>query len=42
MRPIFHERVEIKTHYVINVGTNAAFVNPFKSGMAECLQIEFE
>jgi hypothetical protein len=30
MRPIFHERVEIKTHYVINVGTNAPFVNTRK------------
>jgi integrase/recombinase XerD len=28
MGPIFQERIEIKTHYVINVGTNSRFVNP--------------
>jgi hypothetical protein len=29
--PVFQERIEIKTHYAINVGTNARFVNPSPS-----------
>jgi hypothetical protein len=31
MRPIFQERIEIKTHYAINVGTNSRFVNASNS-----------
>ncbi len=28
MGPIFEERIEVKTHYAINVGTDTGFVNP--------------